>query len=559
MILHMRHWHFGLFLIPLLWFASAQTNTTNLDRVIATVDQHPILERDVRREVMIDRVLEWGLCPKFEQFPSLLLQSSRAFTAQKLIEEQAMKIALQNIAIDETLVKFEIKNYQALVSNVQNFQDYLKCTSDSMENIEQKIRLKLALATKNKQDLQTITPNDAEIAQFYNTHKYYYSITPRIEARMIVLPNRVMAAKVLESTRKGADFATLARQYSLVGASEDGALGAQKNIKTPVPVEKSDLSYKIPAILIKELFQMTDGKLSPIVSSSKKHYLVKVERYYPPRFNSLAEIYTKIKKEAKKAKLRELIEQHQESIMKQVDIKILDIDFNPIVARVNNENLRLSDLSVNAFFYEFDRKKLTGLLHEKIKKTAQIQGLKAENFQSIGNKQDQVDDFLRSRFDAVKIKDADTLSFYKTHISQYQESRRANEFMLFFKNSKLANAFRTQGLLVGDVPKTNTGFFETENFGPSGLSGTRSSQNLEMYSPPVQKNSENWSVHFIFFPVLAFTRTYQSVKDSIYLQLATKQRDEIGQRWIKKQLAEAKIESLLSNVISTLEKRANPW
>jgi hypothetical protein len=72
-------------------------------------------------------------------------------------------------------------------------------------------------------------------------------------------------------------------------------------------------------------------------------------------------------------------------------------------------------------------------------------------------------------------------------------------------------------------------------------------------------DGRRWAVSLTFFPVPAYTKSFESVKDSITQQLLKKRRDEAGQRWIKQQLANAKIENVLEDTIKTLEQRSTRW
>ena len=131
-----------------------------------------------------------------------------------------------------------------------------------------------------------------------------------------------------------------------------------------------------------------------------------------------------------------------------------------------------------------------------------------------------------------------------------------------FKRKDLAEAFQKSAFNLGDVPQTPKSDMKLEFdfYNPDILqSATRSSKNTEMYVSSVSAFDTRWAITLTFFPVPAYTKSFESVKDLITQKLLKKKRDEAGQRWIKQQLANAKIENLLEDAIKILEQRSARW
>jgi hypothetical protein len=82
-----------------------------------------------------------------------------------------------------------------------------------------------------------------------------------------------------------------------------------------------------------------------------------------------------------------------------------------------------------------------------------------------------------------------------------------------------------------------------------------------MYVSSVLNFDTRLTVTLTFFPVPAYTKSFESVKDSITQQILKKKRDETGQRWIKQQLANAKSKTysrIQSKFSSNVPRVGNP-
>jgi hypothetical protein len=569
MIADMKLWILFCTSVSLTWFATAQTATTDLDQVVATVNGQPVLERDWRQEALIHGFLAGhrGICPDFQELPNLQFQMARVVVGASQVQGLAYEAALKDIEIDENSSNAFFQGFQDgfdLFFGTKTFADYVQCTSDTEEMIENRGLYFLKFLEKSQRVYQSAPITNTEVEQYFAAHQSNYAFPPRIVARMIVVPNRKLAAEVYGAAQKGMDFAVLARKYSILGGAKDGALGASVGSQQPKPLTEYDLE-NLPTKLVQEAFGLVHGGLTHVFTAGEWHYIIKVNQYLAPKTRTLNEVKTRVEADVFNAKGKGLFEIWQKSVLEQAQIRFTEENFDPVVARVNGQEIPFSALQFvfEVFSPDFNQEVIPQRLNDLIKAFVQSQGLVNQGFEAIGSEGDRLSAFFDSQENKIVVSEAEMKSFYQTQIEDYQKPASAETLHYLFKNKNLAEVFRKEALAFGDKPKKSNAqaILEMDSSIPTSFkNATKSPKNAEMFVSPTYNNSKTqWAVDLIFFPVAARTIPFESVRDSIFQYLKDIKSHVFAERWTATQLANAKIENLLEDAIKILEQRSTRW
>jgi parvulin-like peptidyl-prolyl isomerase len=113
--------------------------------------------------------------------------------------------------------------------------------------------------------------SDEELLSYYNKNKDQFSLSPKIEPRVILLRTPEEAQKIMEKIKAGEKFEDLAAAYSidLPSAKKGGSLGVVEREKTPPDIWK-------------ELIKLKEGEVSGIVETNFGFNILKVEKILAP-------------------------------------------------------------------------------------------------------------------------------------------------------------------------------------------------------------------------------------------------------------------------------------
>jgi hypothetical protein len=320
--------------------------------------------------------------------------------------------------------------------------------------MKKRARFSLALEEKARLIKESVTVTDSELEQYFSAYQVRYTLPKRIVARMIVLPNRKLAAEVYVAAKKGADFAVLASKYSILGKTKNGALGAVAGSTEPKPIAVKDLG-EFPKNLITDAFNLVRGGMTRMVSANEKHYIIKVSQYLAPKIQTLNDIRAQVERDAKTTKAKGLMEEWRNSVLSQAQIRFTEENFDPVVARVSNQEIHFSSMRLlfDVFSSYFNQERISRHLNDQIKQVIPQHSLTAQGFQALGDSEDRLDAFLELQANNVIVTEAEVKAYYQTNIKQFQERAHANDVTYLFKRKELAEAFQKAAFNLGDVPQ----------------------------------------------------------------------------------------------------------
>ena len=176
--------------------------------------------------------------------------------------------------------------------------------------------------------LKDVTCTDEEAEKFYKEHKNspeYKNLPETIRYRVILLDNKNVAEQILQRLKNGADFAEMARNYSMHASSSvlGGDLGYHRYGKDKISKEKF-------------LFRLSEGEFSEVIESkpvmvrqcaqatpvSKFYKIFKVEDKIKAGANHYDELKDMIRKELIDKKTEREIKNLIDQSLKQIDFKI---------------------------------------------------------------------------------------------------------------------------------------------------------------------------------------------------------------------------------------------
>jgi peptidyl-prolyl cis-trans isomerase SurA len=269
--------------------ASAET----LDRVIASVDGHPITTHDLKvyaasNGISVPNPDDPGSSPTGRAV-------IRGLISQAMLEQESNKYAdkVDDSQVDNYLRGLEQQNHLT----DRQFRDQLSQNGMSYDEFRGRARLELEKMVM-MQDLvrRKIVISQDEIKRYYEQHQDEFKVSrEQIKLAQVLIavpdkaaPEQVAAAKakaeqIRDGALKDADFGDLARRYSDDTSKDKGG-----ELGTFAPDEIMDEIYAA----IKDL---KPGEISQVVRSKYGFHILKVEEHVLPGVKPLSEVSEEIR------------------------------------------------------------------------------------------------------------------------------------------------------------------------------------------------------------------------------------------------------------------------
>lgn len=292
---------------------------TIVNGIAAVVNDEIITLRDVEREAALLARGEKGGSTDDPQLRKRALDRliEKNLVAQKIrelgitVSEEEIRAAIEDVKKQNNLTQEQLS--RALAGQGLSFEQYRSQIKDQLQ------RLKL-MSQEVKSKITVLEP---EVEEYYRSHQSDFAEEEKFHARHIFFrlpPNptdeevrRVTekARPVVEKARSGADFVSLARQFSEdPGAPQDGGdLGTFR---------KGDMVPEIADVII----GMKEGGVSDLVRSSAGIHIIKLEQRIPPRVSPLEEVRKGIEEIIYRKKSDERFAQWANDLRKGATIEI---------------------------------------------------------------------------------------------------------------------------------------------------------------------------------------------------------------------------------------------
>ena len=239
------------------------------DIVVATVNGDPIYKTELD-QLVAQLMHKTGNKNISNEDKNKLLTN---LTIKKLILQHSDAIALKN----NEIISRKVKNYEeSLIVN-----HFIRGYVDANVNI-----------------------SEEDLRLYYKTHQDQFSVSPKLEARVILLRTREDAEKILEKLHAGEDFDKLAETYSidLPSAQKGGSLGVKG---------RGEVFPQIWRVLVK----LKEGEISDIVETEYGYNILTVTKIVSPEVISP---FNEVKGEIKRSVLPRKRERVYDELVKEL-------------------------------------------------------------------------------------------------------------------------------------------------------------------------------------------------------------------------------------------------
>jgi parvulin-like peptidyl-prolyl isomerase len=171
------------------------------------------------------------------------------------------------------------------------------------------------LRSRNVSASLIISPRKLE--QYYQQQQTNFMVPDRVRLRILSLPKqspddaeaRRLAEDIARQVREGADFADMARTYSVDGQR---AQGGDRGWVTR--------GFLAPA-LDEAAFQLTAGEVSPVIETPQFCYLLKAEEVRPAHIRPLSEVREALERDLLDKERTRLNQQYTEKLKKKTFVR----------------------------------------------------------------------------------------------------------------------------------------------------------------------------------------------------------------------------------------------
>ena len=245
-------------------------------KILARVNGEPITEEDIQDAL---EVFPPQLRAIVETHPELKKKLLEDLISQKLLVQQMKKEGVK----EDAEIKRKVEKY----------------------------REALLLQKFIKGKFANIKVTDKEAKAYYEAHKDEFTVPERVKVRHILVKDKKEAEKIRKELLKGANFAELAKKYSIDKASavKGGELGVLK--RSDVIKEFGDA-----------VFSLKKGQISEPIKTRFGYHIVQVEEKYPREVKPFSEVKSEIKTRLLEKKKEEAFKKYVEQLKAKAKVEV---------------------------------------------------------------------------------------------------------------------------------------------------------------------------------------------------------------------------------------------
>lgn len=438
---------------------------------------------------------------------------------------------------------------------------------------------------KQEKSIRDAAPKatEEEIKTYYDLNPDQFQTEARIVGREIAVSDRALAQKLLSELRGGADFSTLASQYSQEFKDRGGALGPVKDSK-PSPVSQAAL----PDAVGQAAFGLSSGETSGVLESGGKFYIVKVEERLAASTKPLSEVRGEVSDLVNKAKQNAALEQWADGLKKATQPQFVDPAWkvsDPAVASVNGVNIPYSELVLTvlgnqqfqSLMQQMPAEQASALVNQYLKPGATEQLIeqyaapiivKAQQLHLVGPRAALAQQLMAYGARNVTVSDDDIIKAYQSGLEQFTSKASGTVSEAVFNDKQQALAFRQDfdgqnfvkaaskaGGTVSERGNVSEGDAKLSAAVSKAVFGTQELRAVSggSLSDVVEENN-HYTVAYVTQLQPATVKPLSAVRDTLRQQLLSQKRDAAGQAYLREQLKSLKVENHLSSVLAEQQK-----
>ncbi|MCL6105946.1 MAG: peptidyl-prolyl cis-trans isomerase [Actinobacteria bacterium] len=259
---------------------------------LAKVNGQDITKAEVDREVKFRDGCSAAGKPGTAQFKSYETQMVDVLVSQQIINSEAAK---KGISVSDNEISQAITEEQNALGGSAKLKQQESCagvSDDQLRNMMKDdlyFRKLIANVTKNDPPV-----TDAEAQDYYNQHKndQTFQAPETRRVRHILVSDLATAQKIKAQLDAGADFATLAKQYSIDPGSKDN--GGELTTSDGSPDIPSQNSGFVPAFE-QAMDKLSAGQISDPVKTQFGWHIIQVESIKPAGLESFNQVKDSLK------------------------------------------------------------------------------------------------------------------------------------------------------------------------------------------------------------------------------------------------------------------------
>jgi peptidyl-prolyl cis-trans isomerase SurA len=263
------------------------------------------------------------------------------FTGQELINKiKEARLAALSDLIDRQLILQEFKKKQFTIpeyvidDQVQNlikdefagdrqaFVRTLNAQGFTMSKFREVQRDKVIVGAMRQNNVKgNFAASPQTVQAYYEANKQEFSTPEQLKLRMIVLnadpldatsggSTRKMAEEIQQKIKDGADFATMAKTYSMDGTAESGGDWGL--------IDRKTLNQELTNVA----FSLSPGQVSPVVQVGDSYYLLYCESKKESAYIAIAEVRDGIQKKLEQIQRQKATQKWIDSLREKAFIKI---------------------------------------------------------------------------------------------------------------------------------------------------------------------------------------------------------------------------------------------
>ncbi|WP_457637111.1 peptidyl-prolyl cis-trans isomerase [Oceanithermus sp.] len=446
------------FALGTIFLFTPKGNPQQEGRVILYVNGKPIYELELIRKAQTN--------PIFTLNPTGVLKPIiDTYFLEQVITLEALSQDAARIRVSSSEVKQQVDQLrqQLGVTDRAAYDNFLQSIGYTDSQLRDEIRTQIRIQKRIDEIRKKVKLSDEEARFYYELHKANYAAEDRVKARQIVLDDKAKAEEVYKQLLNGADFAELARKYSIVGADQGGAVGAEPGSSEPAPVTR----LVFPTPVADAVFSLQNGGLTQIIESGGRYYIVKVEEFLPGGDQPYEKVAERVKEDALAVKQAGAVDNYIREVRERAVVKFTQDDIpydykNPVVAKVGDQEIKLAeviqvvfadqqvgsliqqglgDLAVQFFFPTVTDQLITQKLL--------VQQAKASGKPFIGTEAQIAQDVQLWKTLDVTVTPEEVKKYYEENIERFTIPASATVKTVSFKDKETAEKFREK-LLAGD-------------------------------------------------------------------------------------------------------------
>jgi foldase protein PrsA len=230
-----------------------------------------------------------------QEYKTLQTQAVQYLVQQEQYRQKAedLDVEVTDKEIDDRLKQVK---QQYFGGKEDEFQKNLKTQGLTVEQVRGEIESQLLSEKIYAKVTEDVKVTDADVAEYYNTHKADYKVAASRDVRHILVAKKARADDIHKQLENGGNFAALAKKYSTdPGSKQNGGKLTVRKGETVPPFDKVAFSLK-------------KGELSaPVKTQYGYHIIEALSAVKPPSQTPLKDVKEQIRQQLEQEKKQKAI------------------------------------------------------------------------------------------------------------------------------------------------------------------------------------------------------------------------------------------------------------